>query len=396
MAFACILVHMKHEQPPVPNDDIETFEDTKTIDGLYEKKQVAEQISNDLTERLVEEKSTISKQDKEKILELKNQVTKDIEGISHETRDKISSTVFNRPNGDEKMDFSTPLELPQESSSWRKGVRRFTTGLLGLIGLTSAAQAEQAPGDSLLKEKTIPATVKFETARPVKKIPESYATVTRDGTTFGYTTTNGKEIQKAKPSKEQGGEEYENWLISQLQSGVSAESLAKGGYIEKSRTKEYEKFYKAPTSDVVYLEQTQEKQEVDPFAAYARDEQVLYGTDGHAFALTYAPTRGTETVLENGSKTTTENRVVAMKFIDGNTGKETGLKMIVNYNELIDETKPELGTVAELFSGMGTHLATEQGLALLKQKAEKYMQTHTQHIDASPQNLVQQNSTAKN
>lgn len=162
--------------------------------------------------------------------------------------------------------------------------------------------------------------------RKVKEVPPGYIKDRTEGNkTFYKKTTDGKKLELAKAGDGKGGPEYKKWLIDILKIGTaSPEDLAKMKYISTEAIPEYQQYYQPPTVDVVYTE-TENTKEVDPFAAFSKMGERLFGPDQHAIADMYTAVRDTKSITDAGMLNTGDpKQYVLLRFIDGNTGKATG------------------------------------------------------------------------
>ena len=157
--------------------------------------------------------------------------------------------------------------------------------------------------------------------RKVKEVPPGYVKDRTEGNkTFYKKTVGGKKLELAKPGDGKGSEAYTNWLINMLKNGTSPEELARMKYISPEAAKDYEKYYVPASTDVVYTEK-EEKKEEDPFAAFSKMGERLFGPDQHAVADMYTATRDTKNIEDPGLLNTgNPDQFVLLRFIDGNTG----------------------------------------------------------------------------
>lgn len=162
--------------------------------------------------------------------------------------------------------------------------------------------------------------------RKVKEVPQGYVKDRTEGNkTYYKKTIDGKKLELAKPGDGKESPSYTKWLIDMLKSGTaSPEELVKMKYISPEAAKEYQKYYQPPTVDVVYTE-TENIKEADPFAAFSKMGERLFGPDRHAIADMYTAVRDTKSITDAGMLNTGDPRqYVLLRFIDGNTGKATG------------------------------------------------------------------------
>ncbi len=200
-------------------------------------------------------------------------------------------------------------------NSIKGGVRKGTTlAAFGLMGATATAgTVEQNSKDSTDKNR-IEKSVDLKSARKVSEIPKGYEILKKDNKTYGIKFTQGKnglEMAKAGPAaKNEKG--YEEWIINQLQSGVTLDELVEKKYITKDKAEHFKKHEKSST-DVVYMESGQEKKmEPDPFSKFSKNGEILYapGAGGHAVAEMFYPVRLSKDIKDGGSLNTSEQDVL--------------------------------------------------------------------------------------
>ncbi len=284
-----------------------------------------------------------------------------IEEVRGSIDQDIEKALDKKDTGEESLTethVSIPAnyEAPKQNfftKTWKKAMVT-----LGMVGVMGSAAANSGPEKPVKDSSTVKKEVNLASARKVKEIPADYTIVKKDDKTYGYKVNQGtkSKLEMAKPSKEKGGDAYENDLIKKLKSGISAEELAEKGYISPSKIPEYSKYYVPASADVVYLEgkqaEVKKTNTEDPFAAFAKEGQGLYapGTGGHIAAEYFYPARVSNAVTEGGMLDTRKSDVL-VRF-RGDFGF-TGEAIIVSSDDF-----------TKLTSGRNHFQSQEQMLAL--------------------------------
>ncbi|MBP6904657.1 MAG: hypothetical protein KBB91_01185 [Candidatus Pacebacteria bacterium] len=291
------------------------------------------------------EKEFFIASEKAKIQELRGQLVEKFE----DTRDP-----------QERQEAPVEVHPPKkQESGFGKKMKKWmmTLGFMGAVATGSAKSTETNPEDSL-KQNT---SIDFNNARKVNKIAEDYTKIKKDNKTYGYKVTPGKQIEPAKPSENKGGPEYEKWLIDQVKSGISPQQLADNGYISPENTAKYDPFYKAPSSDIVYIESESGKEvKENPFAAFAEQGEILFSPNKHAAAEMFYPVRKSSDIKDGGMLNTSQQDVLIRFRNDfGFTGEYTIVK---------SEDLPKI------FAG-NRYFQSDAELAKLKANASKITET---------------------
>ncbi len=224
--------------------------------------------------------------------------------------------------------------------------------------------------------------------RKVKEVPQGYVKDRVEGNkTFYKKTIDGGKLKLAKPGDGKESPAYKKWLIDMLQSGTSPQELANMKYISPEAIPEYQQYYKEPEVDVVYTEKDESK-EVDPFAAFSKMGERLFGPDRHAIADMYTATRDSKDIKDAGLLNTgNPDQYVLLRFIDGNTGKATGKLLML-----------EASRVQEFFGTTTTAKSTEAFNKLMNEAEEftkSYKKGNTTY-QYSPEELVKGENLGSN
>jgi hypothetical protein len=194
--------------------------------------------------------------------------------------DERVTDIFNIGNAGQGFKFGDDPSAARKTDS-----KKFNPNFIPALGVTNLALnkfSEFMKRKELEKEymrmqtlSNIPETTKLtdtsrygnpyimqEGGRLVTEVPQGYTPLKTEGNRSYFQMT--RTINPAQKGQKSSGEEYNNFLMKQLQSGISPEELANKGYISNSNIDTFKPFYK---KDIVYTE-TVPQQVVEPTPAF--------------------------------------------------------------------------------------------------------------------------------
>lgn len=251
------------------------------------------------------------------------------------TREAVEAAELNQayeiPNKEEDLPVVEDEDIvdwkpAKKVTGFKKAFLTTTMFLAGLLG-AKAGTTEKGGNDSGRVSKTertvsIKKDVDLKSARPVNEISKEYTRISKENKIYGVKTIGGKEgtLKMAKPSDNiEGGEDYDQWLIEQLKSGITVDELIKNKYISADNKDKYEQYYVAPEVDVVVMEGQQETKP-DPFSAFAKDGEAIYAPNGHIAAEIFYPVRSSSSLTDGGMVNTQHmNALIRLRNDNGFT-----------------------------------------------------------------------------
>lgn len=322
----------RFDNPPTPdNDEVETFISDNNID-ILEKKFEAKKSD------LKEQENTF---DKSKLVINKRGVLKETQEITG-LKDKIYSLYNEEP---EKDSFPSNPEAKMLGEEEKKEIEKYNKpmignalrkppflkkmlGMLGFLSIAGSAMAGTGEGEKVESGKAKTETVRTVDKGTLKTLIEKQG-YKQEGNTTVYRKESKSEIGQAKPSKEQGGAKYENWLKGQLAQGISPKELVSKGYISPEEAGNYEKYYVATVDRVTTSEETVSKQQEDPFAHFAGRKEVLNNCIKHNIGEIWYPDVSTTSKWIGGALNTQEPPVI-IRLRDKQTEKWTDQYVVLS------------------------------------------------------------------